>query len=550
MRLKGTRSVLFAAAALAALAGSASAQFVDPTSGEFEYQGQFVQDLATPAAPIVNEVNGVTWLTGGALFEGLTGTFARVGETQRTANYTMTVTDVTRDLTAPGNIAPGVQVEGDLASGNFTVYTTFAGGRLTVYRDNPPVPGQDYFSALGDPLNVSSTSPSFLAALPGFSSGAVVFTARIPSLQATVYFQNGQPVGGQILPGVSGFVSYFVVESGTPGDPIYEFLRSTNNLTGVFTGQFYFEQAVRGYSLRIDGSLDIVPIPQVPATLSVKKFYDTNVNGIKDAGEPFINGWQARITQEGPGGGVPLVRLTPATEQLPSTNTYTVAESASLIDTWVATTPTRFTGVRPTVAGTEVLFGNVCLGNDNLDARTIGYWQNKAGTEFAATQDALLDALNLVRQNGSAFNPDDYNFKSNAAGAWSYWLSQANASNMAYMLSAQMAGTFLNQQAGVIGSSLYVGGYFNGTPLATLVNGQNGLISISQLIQAASDELGLHPVTVQGGTGSAFRSYQERLKNLFDALNNDTQTGGIGTTFVRQPTQVNGIYTGPCAFGF
>lgn len=543
---KGTRNALLAITALALLSGTTSAQIIDDTAGELNYQGQFVQDLADPNLPIVNEVNGVMWLTSGALFEGLTGNFERVGLTQSKANYTMVVTDLVRDLSAPVNNPwgiPGVWIDGDLASGNFTVYTTFTGGRLTVYRDDPQapgglVPGQEYLS-------------SFSAALPGFSSGSVVFTAHIPTLQATVYFVNGQPAGGQILPGVgSNFVSYFVVDGGTPGDPIYDFLRSTNNLTGVFTGSLNFTQAAPGYSLRIDGSIDIVPIPLAPATLTAKKFYDTNVNGIKDAGEPFINGWQVRITEEGTGGGAPLVRLTPATEALPASKTYAVKESASLIDTWVATTPTQFTGVVPTVAGTEVLFGNVCLGDDRLEARTIGYWQNKAGTEFASTQDALLDGLNLVRQNGSAFNPDDYNFKSAAAGSWSYWMSQSNAQNMASMLSAQMAGTFLNYRAGLVGSALYVGGYFAGTPLGTLVTGQNGLISITQLIEAANTELGLHPVTIQGGVGSAYRAYQERLKNLFDALNNNAQTGGIGATFVLQPTQSNGVYTGPRSFGF
>ena len=289
MMFKGMRSALLAVGTLAVLTGAAFAQTLDEEAGEFNYQGQFVQDLADPAtvvgAPfVVNRVEGIGFITSGALFEGLTGVEARVGNSPGTANYTFYLSNLNRDMSAPGNIAPGVFFEPGATAGTFSVYTTFTGGTLTIYRDsagdpahpNPalagpanepsPPPGatattrQSYRADVINPVprNVSTTSPNFVAGRPNFTDGVPVIVANIPFLRTVVNFQNNAPVGGQILAG-----STLVVNSGS--GTIFNFLINQNLRAALITGQFNFQQAATGYSLRVDGSIDVIPEPTTMA---------------------------------------------------------------------------------------------------------------------------------------------------------------------------------------------------------------------------------------------------------------------------------------------
>ena len=78
---------------------------------------------------------------------------------------------------------------------------------------------------------------------------------------------------------------------------------------------------------------------------------------------------------------------------------------------------------------------------------------------------------------------------------------------MAYMLSAQLAAMALNVEGSYVNSGSIV---YGGPTL--------GFVSISALMSAANTELGLHGLTV---SPSAFRTYQETLKNALDAANNN-----------------------------
>lgn len=292
MKFKGMRSALLAVGTLAALTGAAFAQTIDEEAGEFNYQGQFVQDLANPATVgglpfIVNRVEGIGFMTSGALFDGLTGVEARVGNAPGTANYTFYLSNLVRNTAAPirpNTVAPGVEVDGNPATGFFSVYTTFTGGTLTIYRDsvgdpaqpnpllrgpalepNPPATGAaqsyrgDVPNALAPPARTSTTSPNFIAGRQNFTDGVPVIIASVPYVRTVVNFQNGLPVGGQILAG-----SIINVIGGTGS--IFNFLTVQNNLrAALITGQFNFQQAATGYSLRVDGSIDVIPEPTTMA---------------------------------------------------------------------------------------------------------------------------------------------------------------------------------------------------------------------------------------------------------------------------------------------
>ncbi len=229
--------------------------------------------------------------------------------------------------------------------------------------------------------------------------------------------------------------------------------------------------------------------------LTLVKFYDANLNGVQDAGEPGIVGWQIRVgTQSvttGAGGSADVWL---------SSGSYTATEGSA--SGWVATTAVS---VPVTVPGVStVKFGNVCLGAGG--GRTLGFWSNRNGQAMVGPADlAMLSALNLVNTNGTPFDPADYR-------ALRTWLLGGTATNMAYMLSVQMAAMQLNVFNGLVSSTSLV--YAPGVPGANSA----GFISISDLLAAANAALAADGLT---RSGDANRALQEALKTAIDQANNN-----------------------------
>jgi hypothetical protein len=164
-----------------------------------------------------------------------------------------------------------------------------------------------------------------------------------------------------------------------------------------------------------------------------------------------------------------------------------------------------------------VEFGNLCLGAGG--GLTLGFWSNKNGQALVGADDlSMLVGLNLRNANGSAFDPANY-------AALRTWLLNATATNMAYMLSAQLAAMELNVFNGkVSGTSLvYAPGSHDANTL--------GFITVNALMNEANTALGANGNTTAAGTD---RSYQEALKNALDNANNNR----------------NFVQASPCAFSF
>ncbi len=252
--------------------------------------------------------------------------------------------------------------------------------------------------------------------------------------------------------------------------------------------------------------------PPPTADLDVVKFYDANVNGVNDDG-PEIAGWKVGIEDAVSS----LIRYTPVSIVLDPGN-YTVSEFTPVEANWMHTTPTSV-NVSLAAGDSELVeFGNVCLGQGG--GLTIGFWSNKSGQ--ALYNNAEMVALNLRNNlngkkpiNGDHFNPTGYS-------QFRTWLLGANSTNMAYMLSAQLAGMKLNVLSGNVDGAAIIH--------APGVNA-SGFISINDLMAAANAELGLHGLVLEG---SDFRAYQTALKNALDNANNN----------------VNFVQANPCAFSF
>lgn len=254
--------------------------------------------------------------------------------------------------------------------------------------------------------------------------------------------------------------------------------------------------------------------------IDVIKFYDANANGINDDGIE-ITGWNVGVS-----GPVNLSDTTPATFVL-GDGAYTVFEETPVESNWVATTPTSVDVTLPDDDGATIEFGNVCLGAGG--GHTIGFWRNKNGRQTMEDGGSiepellLLRNLNLRDGAGADFDPTTHE-------EFAGWLQEANATNMAYMLSAQLAAMALNVEAGFVSSSALV---YAPQLLPHGVPGLNalGFISVGDLMSAADLDLGSNGSTPSGDPS---RPYQEALKTALDDANND----------------LNFVQAQPCTFSF
>ena len=256
------------------------------------------------------------------------------------------------------------------------------------------------------------------------------------------------------------------------------------------------------------------------ATLRVRKFYDANANGVNDA-EVLLTGWKFRIQD-----GIDFIRFSPV-NLIVDPDTYTVTEFLPIETNWVTTTANP-QGVTLVDGDDKTLeFGNVCLGAGN--GLTLGFWSNKNGEKAiqncqgggTAGTLAFLVGLNLRNANGTNFDPASYN-------AFRSWLLSATATNMAYMLSAQLSAMELNVRCGTVNGNALI--YAPGLPTVA----PSGFASVNTIMNAANAELLLHGDTTSGGPGDTFRTYQENLKNALDRSNNN----------------LNFVQAQPCPFSF
>src|SRR4030095_16323903 len=157
----------------------------------------------------------------------------------------------------------------------------------------------------------------------------------------------------------------------------------------------------------------------------------------------------------------------------------------------------------------------VCVGGGG--GLALGFWSNKNGQSLVNTNTgnvsvcgaplpvsdlAWLTSLNLRDGAGNGFDPATY-------ASFRTWILSATATNMAYMLSAQLAAMELNVLNGKVNGSAIV--YAPGT-------GGSDFKSICTLMGLANTELGAHASVL---SGRPYRAYQEALKTALDRANND-----------------------------
>jgi hypothetical protein len=170
---------------------------------------------------------------------------------------------------------------------------------------------------------------------------------------------------------------------------------------------------------------------------------------------------------------------------------------------------------------------------------SIGFWTNKNGQALETLTDfSALTALSLRTSTGAN---QDFTATGGAAlatdkASLAAWLKSATATNMAYMLSAQLAATQLDVLHGYVDANGYVdvnlisaafrSSFNTSNDLIAALNSQGGLtdaygiVKIQSLMNAANSVLSTTPGS-NTVAASALRSYEEALKDVLDAINNN-----------------------------
>src|SRR5205814_5674151 len=119
--------------------------------------------------------------------------------------------------------------------------------------------------------------------------------------------------------------------------------------------------------------------------------------------------------------------------------TYTLVERSANELNWIHTTASQVDFDVDTDYTENVTFGNVCIGAGG--GLTLGYWSNKNGQSLERAIDFnFLSGLCLVNAAGThqTWPTGTPALLTSARTNFSNWLLNANATNMAYMLSAQL----------------------------------------------------------------------------------------------------------------
>ncbi|MGJ7915754.1 hypothetical protein ACI48D_09795 [Massilia sp. LXY-6] len=304
--------------------------------------------------------------------------------------------------------------------------------------------------------------------------------------------------------------------------------------------------------------------PNGTASITINKFYDANANGVYDPGEDILNsavdgkGWKVDLLLANPDGSPVTPAFTGVTYYNLLPNTAYVAREFQPIETnWkttaaydeqfpnarqpFSTTPPYMNQFTVNTTGDSltrtVWFGNVCTGPGN--GYTLGFWSNKNGSNAIKASNIILGNIfltppavgstPLVNADGTLLlNPSITQFQS--------FLLAGKATNMANMLSVQLATMVLNVNVPVKGSNGLLQ-TVNGSAMVFapgMTNpGRTDFISINELISRAQVELNTpkHNVTLSANPN---RPYQEALKNALDWANNNL-------TFVQSK---------PCSYSF
>jgi hypothetical protein len=197
-----------------------------------------------------------------------------------------------------------------------------------------------------------------------------------------------------------------------------------------------------------------------PSSIQVTKFYDTNGGFTDQTGKPPLANWPFCLTSVTDPDFVPVTHYTGTNGTTTFSNlgpgTYIVTEGLG-DGTWQNSTNQSTITIDHCGQNATAVFGNFCTVPSG--GLTLGFWSNKNGNKIITSDGAtsgtgknlrsdvvtLLNGLCLRNANGTT-----HTFSAtNGYADFRTWLLGANATNMAYMLSAQLVALELDVNYGV-----------------------------------------------------------------------------------------------------
>lgn len=274
------------------------------------------------------------------------------------------------------------------------------------------------------------------------------------------------------------------------------------------------------------------PNPPPSATIYGYKCFDVNLDGTCGNGStnPPIPNWQILLDNA----YANFTNNTGLYQFTVSTNSGPYTASETLPATWLATgcTPnqascdsSKTSATIDNVYTNNVYgpnFANVCVGAGG--GLTLGFWSNQNG-QLILTGSKTGNTLNGTAMGALSNESTSTLLK---AGLWTgptdtyshfrSWLLGATATNMSYMLSAQLATMELNVAFTKVSGSAYVYAPNVVALNSSIPNKLGTFVKISDLISAAVSALDADKNALAGDPN---RPYQEALKTALDSANNN-----------------------------
>ena len=283
----------------------------------------------------------------------------------------------------------------------------------------------------------------------------------------------------------------------------------------------------------------------VKGQINVIKFFDANGNGTQDAGENGV----PNVTFNLSGGGSATTDANGNASFNVVPGTYIVSEVVPI--GWTSTTASQTVTIDATHCSVTVKFGDVFLCNPS-NGLTLGFWSNKNGNAILTANTpgwvTLLNGLNCLR------NADGSKHTFSTVADFNTWILNANATNMAYMLSAQLAANVLDKAYNGLGGNVFVPGGVRtlanvcivpflttsqaitcGSPLlsSTMIAATCGscsptdaLVTVNNLQARAVCLLEPSAPVHSSVAAGTQRTYEECVKDILDMINNNGNPSG------------------------
>jgi hypothetical protein len=285
--------------------------------------------------------------------------------------------------------------------------------------------------------------------------------------------------------------------------------------------------------------------------VDVAKYYDSNLDGIHDEGEEFLDGWLVHVNDT-----AFEYEFTNATYVLPSSVTFTATEFIPN-DYWIPTNDTVVTFNSSNVD--EILFSNVCVGESGENPHTKGFWSNKNGQKLCEQfEDDGNPVLGNLTQFPNFVDSENIVQEIDACGDVVHnketktknYLKKPTYGNINYTLSQQLLTMVLNNATQSVNpaDNVYchsIGQFFNLTSLmmeanATLAGvGSYAAGDLAECLDDANNDMHyVQDEACEYGFGTTLAVSKE-LTSLGNTFGNDTAVPSIEGDFWWNVTVTN-----------